>query len=119
MLRKIFNRRKHPRFFADQKTYLVVQPSTRSEKKLQILDISEGGCGFVYYGNEEDLESSSIIALMCNKDTYFEQIKISTVSDQPASGPFRRRGVEFKWLGSLDKKKMNSFIKRISICKCQ
>lgn len=118
MLRKLFNRRKHPRFFADQKTFVVFQPGTQGEKILQILDISEGGCGFIYQGNEGDLEKSGLIAIMSGRETYFDQINISTVSDLNASGPFRRRGVEFKWLGTLDKKRLNNFIKKVSICKC-
>jgi len=117
MLRKIFNRRKHPRFFAEQNTFLVFQPCTTNEKKLQIHDISEGGCGFIYHGNDNDLEESDLIAIATKKYTLIEQVKISTVSDQPASGPFRRRGVEFK-LGEPDKRMLNSFIKKVSICKC-
>ena len=118
MLRKIFNRRKHPRFFAEQNTFLVIQPCTEHEKKLQIHDISEGGCGFLYHGNEKDLEIPDLIAIASKKYTCFEQIKILTVSDQPSSGPFRRRGIEFKWLGDPDKKMLSSFIKKVSICKC-
>ncbi len=118
MLRRIFNRRKHPRFFAEQRTFIVYRPSTESEKKFEILDISEGGCGFIYHGSEAELEKTDVIAIMRNKETCFEEIRISTVSDQSSSGPFRRRGIEFKFLGVQDKKMLNSFIKRISICRC-
>lgn len=118
MLRKIFSRRKHPRFHAKQKTYLVIQPYTPNEQKVQILDISDGGCGFIYTGDEKDLEEAGLVSLMSDSVPYIERINFSTVNDQPVSGPFRRRGVEFKWLGSMDKKKLKRFIQDVSLAKC-
>ena len=116
MLRKLFSRRSHPRYLAEQKTYLVFQPSTSKEKKFQVIDISEGGCAFIYHGDEKDIEKVSFVSLMRNNDPQIERINITTANDQPASGPFRRRGVEFRWLGLLDEKKLRDFIKKVSIC---
>jgi len=115
LLRKIFSRRKHQRFLVEEKTYLVFQPNTSNEKKLQILDISEGGCGFIYQGDEKDLENMSFVTLTNDGIPYMERIKISKVNDNPTSGPYRRRGVEFKWLGTFDKEKLKRFIQTVSI----
>jgi len=118
MFRKLFNRRKHPRFVAEQNAFLVFfQPYSNNAKKMQIIDISEGGCGFIYHGDEKDLDKISVADLMSDNVPHLEQIKIAVVNDQPAEGPFRRRGVAFKWLGSLDRKKLKEFIEKISICK--
>jgi len=119
MLRKLFNRRQDQRFYVKEKTYLVFQPSTKDEKKLQILDISEGGCGFIYHGQEKDLEKVSFVALMTDNIPQVKLINVTTANDQPTSGPFRRRGVEFRWLGLLDEEKLRNFIKKVSICKCK
>lgn len=114
-LNKIFNRRKHKRFTVSQKAYLVFQFNTSKEKKFQILDISEGGCAFIYHGDINYLDELNQISLMSDAVPELEQVRISNVSDQPASGPFRRRSVEFKWLGTLDKEKLKRFIHQISI----
>jgi hypothetical protein len=118
MLRKLFNRRKHTRYVAEQKTYIVyVVPYSGKEKKIQIIDISEGGCGFIYHGDERDLDKVGQVDLMSDNVPYLERVKIAVVNDQPASGEYRRRGVEFKWLGTLDKLNLKSFIQKVTLCK--
>lgn len=117
MLRKLFNRRKHPRFVVEPKTYIVFGANTSGEKKMQIIDISEGGCGFVYHGDEKDLNEMCLASLTKDNVPPVEQVKVATASDQPASGPYRRRGVEFKWLGLFDKTKLKKFIEKVSLSK--
>jgi hypothetical protein len=115
LLRQLFNRRKHQRFFAAQKAYIVFLPNKQNERKLQIIDISEGGCGFIYHGDEKLIDMVGRVDLMDDKVPYLEDIFISVQNDAPATEGFRRRGVEFKWLGTVSKKELNSFIKKISI----
>lgn len=117
MLRKLFNRRKDQRFYVKEKTFLVFQPNSKDERKVLILDISEGGCGFIYQGEEKELEKISNVALMSGNIPHVSQINITTANDRPSTPPFRRRGVEFRWLGFLDEEKLRDFIKKVSICK--
>lgn len=118
MLRKIFTRRKHSRYHAKEKTFIVFQPFTPDERRLQIIDISEGGCAFIYTGEERDLESICHVNLMGNKSHHVEGIQLSKVRDQHISGPFRKRGVEFQWLGAFDRDRLKKFIDQVSLCKC-
>jgi len=118
MLRKIFSRRKHSRYHAKEKTFIVFQPFTPDEQRLQIIDISEGGCAFIYTGEERDLEAMCQVNLMSDNLHHVEGLHLSKVRDQHVSGPFRRRGVEFQWLGALDKEKLKKFIDQVSLCRC-
>lgn len=118
MLRRIFTRRKHSRFHAKEKTFIVFQPFTPDEQKLQIIDISQGGCAFIYTGEERDLEAIGQVCLMSDNLHQLAGINFSKVRDEHLSGPFRRRGVEFKWLGPLDNEKLKKFIDQVSLCKC-
>jgi c-di-GMP-binding flagellar brake protein YcgR len=117
-IHKVFSRRKHSRFHAKEKTFIVFQPFTPGEKKLQIIDISEGGCGFIYTGDESDLEALGQVNLMSEDSQDVQGINILKVRDQRLSGPYRKRGIEFKWLGSLDKQRLKKFIEVVSLCKC-
>lgn len=122
MLRKLFNRRKHPRFFADEKAYIVFLPIKKDGTKLpvQIIDISEGGCGFIYHGDEKLVDQVGRVDLMSDKVPYLESIFISVQNDQPADaeGDLRRRGIEFKWLGTVSKRALKAFIQKVSVGKC-
>ncbi len=117
--RKIISRRKHPRFFVAENTFIVFQASKPNQQKMQIIDISEGGCAFIYTGNTKDLEEFGYIDLMINNKKQIDSVACTTVRDEPVSEPFRKRGVEFKWLGSLNQKKLKKFIQEATICKCE
>lgn len=121
MLRKIFSRRKHSRYHTNEKTFIIFQPFTPDEQKLQIIDISEGGCAFIYTGEERDLEAMTRVNLMSeglHQHNVVNGIHLSKVTDRRVSGPFRRRGVEFMWLGAMDREKLKKFIDEVSLCKC-
>ena len=63
-LRRMFRSRKHPRFFASKGTFVVVKRHTSHGKemqKIQILDISEGGCAFIYNGTKKELEEAGFL----------------------------------------------------------
>lgn len=117
--RKIVSRRKHPRFFVAENTFIVYQAAKPNQQKLQIIDISEGGCAFIYTGNQKDIREFGRIDLMSDNKKQIDSITCTTVRDECVSGSLRKRGVEFKWLGSLNQKKLKKFIQSSSICKCQ
>ena len=108
----------HPRFYADKRVFVVVEPYTIEGRKVQMLDISEGGCAFIYSGSKEELEESGILSLQYKDIPYLERIDFVTKSDNllavtnDKEEQLRRRSVEFKWLGVFDRKKLKAFIKR-------
>jgi c-di-GMP-binding flagellar brake protein YcgR len=117
-LRRVFRPRMHPRFYADKGVFVVVEPFTIEGKKVQILDISEGGCAFIYNGSKEELEESGILSLQSEDIPYLESVDFVTKSDnlltvtKDKKEQLRRRSVAFKWLGVFDRKKLRAFIKR-------
>ncbi len=123
-LRRMFRSRKHPRFFASKGTFVVVKRHTSHGKemqKIQILDISEGGCAFIYNGTKKELEEAGFLSLMSGDEPQFDRVDYVTASDLPVpekyntSGWLRRRGVNFKWLGMFDRKRLQEFIAEHSI----
>jgi c-di-GMP-binding flagellar brake protein YcgR len=118
LLRRVVRPRLHPRYYVDKGVVVVVEPYTMEGKKVQILDIGEGGCAFIYNGSKDELEESGILSLRLNDIPYLDRVDFATKSDILISNgnnkteQFRRRGVEFKWLGVVDKKKLKEFIKK-------
>jgi hypothetical protein len=124
LLRRLFRPRKHPRYFACKGTFVVVKHLTsrgKEAKRIQVLDISEGGCAFVYNGTREELEEAGILGLLADEGPQFDGVDFVTTSDHPipeehnSTGWLRRRGVNFKWLGIFDQKRLQDFIERNSI----
>ena len=124
LLRRFFRARKHPRFYASKGTFVVVRRDTSSGKeikRIQLLDISEGGCAFVYNGTREELEEAGFLSLIAGDDPQFDRVDFVTASDNPipekynSTGWLRRRGVNFKWLGMFDRKRLQEFIAQNSI----
>jgi c-di-GMP-binding flagellar brake protein YcgR len=116
--KKIVSRRKHPRFYVAKNTFIVFQPSKPNQQRLQIIDISEGGCAFIYTGSQKDIYEFGQVDLMTDDSKHIDSITCTMVRDEHISGPFRKRGVEFKWLGSMNKKKLKNFVQESSVCKC-
>jgi c-di-GMP-binding flagellar brake protein YcgR len=123
-LRRLFKRRQHPRHYPVKGAYLVVAPYTGGDKKtrkVQILDISEGGCAFIYNGAKEDLEEFGFLDFLEGDAVFLDRVNFTTASDVPLPQTkesydwLRRRGVEFKWLGIVGQQKLREFIERISI----
>ncbi len=118
ILRRLFRHRLHPRFYTDKRVFVVVEPYTAEERKVQMLDISEGGCAFIYNGSKEELEKIGLLSLQFKDIPYLERIDFVTKSDNLLSDSndkkeqLRRRSVEFKWLGVFDRKKLKAFIKQ-------
>ena len=123
-LRRFFRRRQHPRHYPVKGAYLVVAPyahGAKKTRKVQILDISEGGCAFIYNGSKEDLEESGFLDFLEGDSVFLDRVSFTTASDIPLPQTkdnydwLRRRGVEFKWLGIVGQQKLREFIERISI----
>ena len=118
ILRRLFRPRLHPRFYADKRVFIVVEPYTAEGRKVQMLDISEGGCAFIYNGSKEELKESGLLSLQSEDIPYLERIDFVSKSDNLLSDSndkeeqLRRRSVEFKWLGVFDRKKLKEFIKQ-------
>lgn len=112
--------RQHQRFTVPKGTFVIVSPGTDKERKVQIIDISQGGLAFIYQGSKEDLEKSGALKLL-TKNASLENVNFETVSDQLTSGstdvtlPSRRRGVKFRWMGVVEKADLRDFVKNISI----
>ncbi len=126
LLRRLLKPRKHPRYYTTKQTFVVVSPYTSDEKKgkkIQILDISEGGCAFIYDGTKEELDEMGLLSLVAEDIPCLESVDFTTVSDQSlpdtqnTKGGLRRRSVEFKWLGIFDREKLKEFIEQNSICR--
>ena len=119
-VRRLFSPRNHQRFMVQNGTFVIVSPGTDKERKVQVIDISQGGAAFVYQGSKEDLEKSGVLKLLA-KDVSLEKVRFKTVSDKPASESTdtslasRRRGVKFQWMGVVGKADLKDFIKSISI----
>jgi c-di-GMP-binding flagellar brake protein YcgR len=118
ILRRLFRPRLHPRFYAGKGVFVVVEPYTAEGRKVQMLDISEGGCAFIYNGSKEELEEAGLLSLQSEDIPYLERIDFVSKSDNLLSDSndkgeqLRRRSVEFKWLGVFDRKKLKEFIKQ-------
>jgi len=118
IFRMIFKRRKYARYNVQDGTFVIVAPG---EQKVQIIDISMGGAAFIYEGRPEELEKSGALKLIA-KEMSLQRLKFDTVSDIPLPGyaqslkkMFRRRGVQFKWIGILEESELNKFIKEVGI----
>jgi len=118
IFRTLFKRRKHERYNVQDGTFVIVAPG---EQKVQVIDISMGGAAFIYEGRPEELEKSGALKLIA-KEMSLQRLKFDTVSDIPVpeyaqslKKIFRRRGVQFKWIGILEESELNKFIKEVGI----
>ena len=97
---------------------LLIEPHAAAPRQLQMVNISEGGCAFIYNGSKEELEESGLLSLQSEDIPYLERIDFVSKSDNLLSDSndkgeqLRRRSVEFKWLGVFDRKKLKEFIKQ-------
>jgi c-di-GMP-binding flagellar brake protein YcgR len=132
ILKRLFRPRLHRRFSVDEGVLVVIEPLTNKHdqmldvnapKQVQMLNISEGGCAFIYNGSKEELKESGLLDLQFEDIPYLERVNFVTKSDSLLSDSndkeeqLRRRGVEFKWLGVFDRKKLKEFIKQNAIAR--
>lgn len=118
--RMLLKPRKYKRYAVKSGTVVLVLPGTDREQRVQLIDISMGGAAFIYTGSPEDLEKSGVLKVLADAPG-LDKVSFETVSDKPTpeslqiSEPYRRRGVEFKWLGVLEKSQLKSFIKEVGV----
>ena len=132
ILKRLFRPRRHRRFSVDKGILVVIEPYTdqqlqmldvRALRQVQMLNISEGGCAFIYNGSRKDLEASGFLSLQFKDIPYLERIGFVTKSDSLLSDSndkkkqLRIRSVEFQWIGVLDRKKLKKFIKQNAIAR--
>jgi hypothetical protein len=123
ILRRFLRPRKHTRFHTKGAAFVLIGTDKKGKRKIQILDISEGGCAFVYNGSNNDLKESGFLSLLSEETLFLEHVDFETVSDTPLpqddkpDETFRRRGIKFKWLGMFDQKRMKEFIEQIALCR--
>lgn len=120
--RRIFGKRRHKRYHTCERAYVVIYPYKKNEKKFQIIDISEGGCGFIYTGNKEDLIEAGKLSFtekeIIDNGAQYEvnNVHFSTANDTKMDEFVRRRGVQLQWLGDLDKKGFLGFMQNVALC---
>jgi c-di-GMP-binding flagellar brake protein YcgR len=132
ILKRLFRPRRHRRFSVDKGILVVIEPYTdqqlqmldvRALRQVQMLNISEGGCAFIYNGSRKDLEASGFLSLQFKDIPYLERVGFVTKSDSLLSDSndkkeqLRIRSVEFQWIGVLDRKKLKKFIKQNAIAR--
>ena len=119
ILKRLFrNPRLYHRYSVDNGVLVLIETHAAAPRQVQMVNISEGGCAFIYNGSKEELEKIGLLSLQSKDIPYLERIDFVTKSDNilPDSNDkeeqLRRRSVEFKWLGVFDRKKLKEFIKR-------
>ena len=118
--RMLFKPRIRKRFTVKSGTFVLLLPGTDRERRVQVIDISLGGAAFIYKGSPEELEESGVLKVLADAPG-LGKVHFDTISDKPTSeslrtsGPFRRRGVKFKWMGVLEEAQLEAFIKEVGI----
>jgi hypothetical protein len=118
--RMLLKPRLNKRFSVKSGTIVLVLPGTEKERKVQLIDISQGGAAFIYKGSPDELEESGVLKVLAAAPG-LEKVYFDTVSDRPLSDPgesgepYRRRGVKFKWMGVLEQANLKTFIKDVGI----
>lgn len=119
-IRRFFRGRRQSRFSVTGKAMVLIAPGEVRERKVQVLDISQGGLAFVYDGPKEDLVDSGILQLLAHNVVFLEKVNFETASDialQESEERYRRRGVRFKWMGVFDHGKLDDFIREVGTFK--
>ena len=117
-IRRLLNKRKHKRYISCGETYLIIHPYTENEAKVQVIDISNGGCAFVYQGKKSDLEETGLANLLAENRLYLERTRYNTRSDTKLNPFARRRGVEFVYMCIRDKQQLKECVDASSLCLC-
>ena len=122
ILKRLFrNPRMHPRFSVDNGVLVLIEPHAAAPRQVQMVNISEGGCAFIYNGSRKDLEASGFLSIQFKDILCLERVGFVTKSDSLLSDSndkkeqLRIRNVEFQWIDILDQKKLKEFIKQNAI----
>jgi hypothetical protein len=122
ILKRLFrNPRLHHRFSVDNGVLVLIEPHAAAPRQVQMVNISEGGCAFIYNGSSKDLEASGFLSLQFKDILCLERVGFVTKADSLLSDSndkkeqLRIRSVEFQWIDILDRKKLKEFIKQNAI----
>ena len=115
------NPRLHPRFSVDNGVLVLIEPHAAAPRQVQMVNISEGGCAFIYNGSKKDLKASGFLSIQFKDILCLKRVGFVTKSDSLLSDSndkkeqLRIRNVEFQWIDILDQKKLKEFIKQNAI----
>ena len=122
ILKRLFrNPRLHPRFSVDNGVLVLIEPHAAAPRQVQMVNISEGGCAFIYNGSRKDLKASGSLSIQFKDILCLERVGFVTKSDSLLSDSndkkeqLRIRNVEFQWIDILDQKKLKELIKQNAI----
>ncbi len=125
ILKRLFrhprNPRLHHRYSVDNGVLVLIEPHAAVPRQVQMVNISEGGCAFIYNGSRKDLKASGFLSIQFKDILCLERVGFVTKSDSLLSDSndkkeqLRIRNVEFQWIDILDKKKLKEFIKQNAI----
>jgi c-di-GMP-binding flagellar brake protein YcgR len=122
IFKRLFEHRRYQRFPALSNTFVIVSPAITQERerKVQIVDISQGGVAFIYRGSSMELERSGFLKMFASAP-YSGKIKFETVSNIQVSEasqteePCWRRGAKFTWMGAMGQSELKEFLKEFSL----
>ena len=124
ILKRLFrNPRLHHRFSVDNGVLVLIEPHAAAPRQVQMVNISAGGCAFIYNGSSKDLEASGFLSLQFKDILCLERVGFVTKADSLLSDSndkkeqLRIRSVEFQWIDILDRKKLKEFIKQNAIAR--
>lgn len=108
VITKFFKRRAHERHAVPEGTFIVV--AGMEGQKVQVIDISKGGLAFVYAGTKDELAESGVLNLLTDSP-HLDNVQYEAVTNTPTELGYRRVGVQFKWMGVLQKIDLDNFIR--------
>ena len=123
ILKRLFRPRLHHRYSVDNGVLVLIEPHAATPRQVQMVNISEGGCAFLYNGSRKDLKASGFLSIQFKDILCLERVGFVTKSDSLLSDSndkkeqLRIRSVEFQWMGILDRKKLKEFIKQNAIAR--
>ena len=121
ILKRLFRPRLHHRYSVDNGVLVLIEPHAAAPRQLQMVNISEGGCAFIYNGSKKDLKASGFLSIQFKDILCLKRVGFVTKSDSLLSDSndkkeqLRIRNVEFQWIDILDQKKLKEFIKQNAI----
>jgi len=119
-LRRLCRRRQHERYAVKNGTFVIIVPGNgeAEERRVQLIDISQGGMAFIYQGPPSELEKSGVLKLLTQREVDFDTVSDVHLDNCPqTSEPFQRRGVKFNWMGPFERAELSSLIREVGTFK--
>lgn len=106
------DRRSRRRFSAAERTFVHIKSDSYG-LLYHLIEISNGGLSFRYFGEDILLNDSSELSILVEDNLYLTEIQVETISDTPMDNgyiPIRRIGVRFGTLSPMQKTQLTDFI---------